>query len=97
MKRHYKTFKDLDESQWLQDIEDTMSKDKWPAECVRCEHTEKVSGESIRTKSIERHKILHPLKENYLIVGGPRKSAIICVGRSALTNQFVDQTTSLLS
>ena len=66
----YKTFKDLDESQWLQDIEDTMSKDKWPAECVRCEHTEKVSGESIRTKSIERHKILHPLNSNYLIVGG---------------------------
>jgi sulfatase maturation enzyme AslB (radical SAM superfamily) len=66
----FKTFKDLDESQWLQDIEDTMSKDKWPAECVRCEHTEKVSGESIRTKSIERHKILHPLNGNYLIVGG---------------------------
>ena len=66
----FKTFKDLDESQWLQDIEDTMSKDKWPDECVRCEHTEKVSGESIRTKSIERHKILHPLNGNYLIVGG---------------------------
>ena len=66
----FKTFKDLDESQWLQDMEDTMSKDKWPAECVRCEQTEKVSGESIRTKSIERHKILHPLNSNYLIVGG---------------------------
>ena len=66
----FKTFKELDESQWLQNIEDTMAKDKWPAECVRCEQTEKVSGESIRTKSIERHNILHPLKKNYLVVGG---------------------------
>jgi sulfatase maturation enzyme AslB (radical SAM superfamily) len=66
----FKTFKELDESQWLQNIEDTMNKDKWPAECVRCEQTEKVSGESIRTKSIERHNILHPLKKNYLVVGG---------------------------
>ena len=66
----FKTFKELDESQWLQNIEDTMAKDKWPTECVRCEQTEKVSGESIRTKSIERHNILHPLKKNYLVVGG---------------------------
>jgi len=66
----YNTFDDLDQSEWLQNIEDTMSRDEWPAECVRCRQTEEVSGESIRTKSIERHKILHPLKDDYLVVGG---------------------------
>ena len=66
----FNSFEDLDKSEWLQTIEDTMSKDKWPEECVRCKQTEEVSGESIRTKSIERHKILHLLKDDYLVVGG---------------------------
>ena len=66
----FDTFEELDESQWLQNIQDTMAKDKWPAECVRCEQTENITGESIRTKSIERHNILQPLKKNYLVVGG---------------------------
>ena len=66
----FDTFEELDESQWLQNIQDTMAQDKWPAECVRCEQTEKITRESIRTKSIERHNILQPLKKNYLVVGG---------------------------
>ncbi len=66
----FKSFNELDNSEWLQKIEDTMSKDKWPSECVRCKQTEEINGESIRTKSIERHKILHPRKNDYLVVGG---------------------------
>lgn len=66
----FKTFDDLDKSKWLQDIEDTMSKDKWPDTCVRCQTTEAVSGDSIRTKSIERHKVLKNRKDDYLVVGG---------------------------
>ena len=66
----FKTFKDLHKSQWLKKIELDMTLDAWPDECIRCKQTEEVTGESIRTKSIERHKILHPLKEDYLIVGG---------------------------
>ena len=66
----FKTFNDLDNSKWLQGIKDTMSKDEWPDECNRCQQTEEVNGTSIRTKSIDRHKLLHPVKENYLVVGG---------------------------
>lgn len=66
----YKTFNDLDNSEWLANVEDTMSKDQWPKECVRCQHTEKVKGESVRTKSIERHKVLKNRRDDYLVVGG---------------------------
>ena len=54
----FKTFDELEKSKWLGGIKDVMSQDKWPEECVRCKQTEQVNGESIRTKSIERHKIL---------------------------------------
>ena len=66
----FKTFDELDKSKWLNDLEDTMAKDKWPEECVRCKQTEEINGESVRTKSIDRHKILHPRKDDYLVVGG---------------------------
>ena len=63
-------FQQLDDSKWLQKVTEEMAKDQWPKECVRCQQTEEVSGESIRTKSITRHKMLHPIKEDYLVVGG---------------------------
>ena len=66
----FKTFDKLDNSKWLKDIKDTMAKDEWPNECKRCQQTEELNGESIRTKSIERHKILHPRMDDYLVVGG---------------------------
>ncbi len=66
----FANFKQLDDSAWLQNVKDEMSRDHWPKECVRCQQTETVTGESIRTKSIARHKMLHQLKEDYLIVGG---------------------------
>ena len=66
----FTTFDKLDNSKWLKDIKDTMAKDEWPNECKRCQQTEELNGESIRTKSIERHKILHPRKDDYLVVGG---------------------------
>tara|TARA_B100000965_G_scaffold210748_1_gene176122 strand:+ start:892 stop:1842 length:951 start_codon:yes stop_codon:yes gene_type:complete len=66
----FKTFKELDESEWLDNIKEQMSDDKWPDQCVRCKQTEEISGESIRTKSIERHKVLHKFKDDYLVVGG---------------------------
>ena len=47
-----------------------MQQDQWPKECVRCKRSEDVNQDSIRIKSIDRHKILKPLKEDYLVVGG---------------------------
>ena len=66
----FNSFAELENSEWLERVKTDMKFDIWPNECVRCMQTEKVNGESIRTKSIERHKILHPLKDDYLVVGG---------------------------
>ena len=66
----FKSFKELDNSDWLNNIKLQMASNKWPEECKRCEQTEKINGESIRTKSIERHKILYPKHQEYLVVGG---------------------------
>jgi sulfatase maturation enzyme AslB (radical SAM superfamily) len=69
-KANFTSFAELDNSKWLTDIESKMANDIWPDECIRCKHTEEVTGESIRTKSIERHKLLHPIRKDYLIAGG---------------------------
>ena len=47
-----------------------MLENKWPEECTRCQQSERVKGESIRTNSIIRHKMLHPIRNDYLIIGG---------------------------
>ena len=67
---NFQSMNEMENSKWLKEVKATMAEDKWPKECVRCQQTEEVSGESIRTKSITRHKMLHPIKEDYLVVGG---------------------------
>jgi sulfatase maturation enzyme AslB (radical SAM superfamily) len=64
------SFEGLEHSDWLNNIRNKMSKDEWPEECVRCQQSERVKGKSIRTNSIARHKMLHPIRKDYLIVGG---------------------------
>ena len=64
------SFEELHDSNWLMDIQDTMDRGQWPAECIRCQRSENAKGESIRTNSIKRHKILEPVRKDYLIVGG---------------------------
>ena len=66
----FRDMKELDESKWLQRIEDQMSNGEWPDECRRCQIQESLKGESVRTKSISRHNILKPKRDDYLIVGG---------------------------
>jgi sulfatase maturation enzyme AslB (radical SAM superfamily) len=68
--RGFESYEQLDQSKWLKDIKDKMERNQWPEECVRCQQSERVTGESIRTNSITRHKMLHPIRKNYLIVGG---------------------------
>jgi len=67
---NFQSMNEMENSKWLKEVKATMAEDKWPKECVRCQQTEEVKGESIRTKSIQRHKVLHPLRDDYLIVGG---------------------------
>ena len=66
----FASFNELQDSQWLKDIQDTMDRGQWPKECVRCQRSENTKGESIRTNSIKRHNMLEPVRKDYLIVGG---------------------------
>jgi sulfatase maturation enzyme AslB (radical SAM superfamily) len=66
----FESFEELERSEWMKGIRDNMSEDKWPDECTRCQKSERVNGKSIRTNSMDRHKMLHPMREDYLIVGG---------------------------
>jgi len=68
--RRFKSYDNMQNSEWIKNIQKSMSQHKWPEECTRCEMSERVKGESIRTKSITRHKMLHPIRKDYLIVGG---------------------------
>lgn len=60
----------LENSEWLKNIKNKMANDEWPDECVRCQQTEEMNQDSVRIKSIDRHKLLQPFKDDYLVVGG---------------------------
>lgn len=66
----FSTYSNLENSKWLNDIEKQMGGGQWPKECVRCRRTEESGAKSVRQASIDRHRLLHPLKNDYLIVGG---------------------------
>lgn len=66
----FNTIDDMQNSEWLHQVEEKMQQGKWPEECVRCEMTEKTSGTSIRLDMIERDRILKAVKKDYIIVGG---------------------------
>jgi len=55
---------------WAQELKDTFDKNIWPNECVRCQTSENNKEISIRQHSIEKHKELKAIKDDYLIVGG---------------------------
>ena len=66
----FENIKELEDSDWIKAIRQTMNQGQWPMECFRCQRSEKVKGESIRTNSMARHKMLHPIRNDYLVVGG---------------------------
>lgn len=66
----FESFEKMEHSEWVKNIKNTMSENKWPDECVRCQQSERVKGESIRTNSIARHNMLYPKRKDYIIVGG---------------------------
>lgn len=66
----FESYEEMEHSDWMRTVRQKMDNDQWPDECVRCQQSEKVKGESIRTNSIKRHKMLHPVRNDYLIVGG---------------------------
>lgn len=68
--RGFESLDDMDSSDWLKRVRDDMQGDGWARECQRCERSESVNGESVRTKSIDRHRLLKHVRDDYLIVGG---------------------------
>ena len=66
----FESYDKLEESAWLQGVKRQMASGEWPKECVRCQQSEMAKGQSVRTNSISRHKILEPMKKDYLVVGG---------------------------
>lgn len=68
--RGFQTHQQLEDSEWIKDMEALMAKGQWPKECIRCQRTEDLGGKSVRLASIDRDRLLRPLAEDYLVVGG---------------------------
>lgn len=66
----YDTFRELENSAWLEYLRYQMRNDQWPKECKRCQQTEELNGTSIRLNSIERDRILKKFDERYIQLGG---------------------------
>jgi sulfatase maturation enzyme AslB (radical SAM superfamily) len=66
----FKSYEELQSSDWLSEIKDEMARDAWPVECQRCKTTEQESNTSIRLDSINRDRAFKSLRKDYLIVGG---------------------------
>lgn len=66
----FKSYDELQSSDWLAEIKNEMAHDAWPVECQRCKTTEQESGNSIRLDSINRDRAFKSLRKDYLIVGG---------------------------
>lgn len=66
----FRTWDEMKDSEWKKQIIETLEEDRWPAECSRCQLTERDQGHSIRLDSNKKHKILSLSRPDYLILGG---------------------------
>jgi sulfatase maturation enzyme AslB (radical SAM superfamily) len=66
----FKSYDELQSSDWLAEIKNKMTHDVWPVECQRCQIREQESNTSIRLDSINRDRAFKSLRKDYLIVGG---------------------------
>ena len=64
----FNTLEEMDESPWLKEIKEEMSKEFWPIECARCNQTESINNSSIRLNAIKFDQLQK--QEDYLSVGG---------------------------
>ncbi len=68
--QRFESIDDMHNSKWMVRVRKDMEGDGWAKECQRCMRTEQANGDSVRQKSIKRHKILKHERDDYLIVGG---------------------------
>ena len=68
--KQYNSFRQLENSAWLEYLRYQMRNNQWPSECIRCKQTEELNGTSIRLNSIERDSILSKFDKRYIQLGG---------------------------
>lgn len=68
--QQYDSFRQLENSAWLEYLRYQMRNEQWPKECIRCQQTEELNGTSIRLNSIKRDTILKKFNDKYIQLGG---------------------------
>lgn len=67
----FESWKQMQDSEWLQIVKSQMHVGQWPMECQRCQTTENSEHpHSIRLASIDRDRILSKVRSDYIILGG---------------------------
>ena len=66
----FRSWSEMQASEWLAKVKQQMLQDVWPTECKRCQITESQSNKSIRNHSSDRDKVLSKIRPDYLILGG---------------------------
>ena len=64
----FKSYDEMEKSEWLIKIKNIFQDNNWPDECLRCKQTEDINQQSIRLSSIKFDEIQH--NKDYLVVGG---------------------------
>lgn len=64
----FNSLEEMESSEWLYGVKESMSKGIWPLECERCMETEQENNTSIRLNAINFDKL--QTKKDYLTVGG---------------------------
>lgn len=68
--QEFDSFDEMQNSEWLKEIDNKSQKHLWPSQCTRCRLSEETTGTSVRLDAIERDRILKAIDKNYIIVGG---------------------------
>ena len=85
--QEFDSFDEMQNSDWLNEIDGLSKKGIWPTQCSRCRLSEETTGTSVRLDAIERDRILKALDKDYLIVGGTLDN--ICNGACISCNELV--------
>lgn len=64
----FDSLEEIEQSTWLKTVKTTLEKDQWPSECIRCQKSEEVGLDSIRTISNRQHEKFIKIREDYLVI-----------------------------
>jgi molybdenum cofactor biosynthesis enzyme MoaA len=64
------TLENLESSTWLAEIKNTIEKNAWPSECVRCQTAESIGNKSIRQHALDDHPRNNIIRPDYILLSG---------------------------